>query len=126
MADDLLFVYGTLRDGSPHPRAWALRRESELLGRAWMRGRLYRVAHYPGLRPGGGRVTGELLRLAHPESTLRWLDAYEGAAFRRERRPATLEDGQVVTPWRHLYIGPTAGLATIPGGHFLAGTGGPR
>jgi len=81
VATDLLFVYGTLRPGARSPMARYLTANADLIGRARYQGRLYRVAHYPGVVPSRHPqewVIGDVLRLADPERVLRRLDIHEG------------------------------------------------
>jgi len=129
---DRLFVYGTLRRGSGHPLACRLQQGAEYLGLATVAGRLYRVAHYPGLVPArqpGQRVVGDLFRLRQPRALLAWLDRYEecGPGFPRPteylRRAVRVHPlgGAPCRAWVYLYNRDTAGLAPIPGGDFLSG-----
>src|SRR6185295_689420 len=90
-----LFVYGTLKSGFRNRFARRLRRESRLLGRAHMPGRLYRVRWYPGMRPPRGPedvVMGELYKLRQASKTLKALDEWE-ENYTRELRRATLASG---------------------------------
>ena len=99
-----LFVYGTLKSGFRNRFARRLRREAKFLGPAHMRGRLYRVRWYPGMRPAGdGAVVGELYRLRHPAKTLEALDRYEGDHYRRELRVATRDTGRPMHAWVYIY-----------------------
>lgn len=92
--NDWLFVYGTLQqhwlaDESKWPAAAdkqalrqlrrALQQQARWHGSAQIRGRLYRVAHYPGLicDPRGDWINGDLYALRQPQSLLPLLDAYE-------------------------------------------------
>ena len=91
-----LFVYGTLKTGFDNRWAKALGESATLLGPARLRGRLYRVAHYPGLKRsarGNSWVVGELFRLHNPRKLLQALDRYEGERFKRVRALADLEQG---------------------------------
>jgi gamma-glutamylcyclotransferase (GGCT)/AIG2-like uncharacterized protein YtfP len=81
---NLLFVYGTLRSEFNNHYARLLRSQADLVGKASVRGSIYRVEHYPAYRPDpAGEVRGELYRLADPETTLKALDEYEGSDFER-------------------------------------------
>ncbi len=116
-----LFVYGSLRPGSPHPMARWLARRSRLLGPAWLPGRLYALPGYPALvDASGARVRGELLALARPLAVLAELDRYEAAGpavpnpeFRRVPRPVQAEGLGEVTAWVYLYARPVAGLRPL-------------
>ncbi len=125
-----LFVYGTLRCGSRHPNATRLAREATWLGRAVVRGRLWRVAHYPGLvAPGSGIVRGDLFRL-HDEASLSWLDAYEMCGP-DDPRPHCYARAAIGVRWRgrtataatYLWVAPTRGLRAVRGGDWLATAG---
>lgn len=123
----LLFVYGTLRPGSPHPFAARLARESRWLGMARARGRLYRVSWYPAYVPGAaGWVSGDLLRLTRPGETLAWLDAFEDVAPSAgppEYARATVPVLGGIGPRRaqtYRYTLPVKGLTPLPGGDWLA------
>lgn len=128
MTDDLLFVYGTLRKGCPHPRALRLAAEAAYVGAASASGHLYRVADYPGFVPGSeGLVRGDLFRLVHAQATLAWLDDYEECAshfpppqeYRRERLTVDGPHGEVEA-WTYVYALPVGNLEPIDGGDFLA------
>ena len=102
-----LFVYGTLKSGFANRFARRLRREAKLVGPARMRGRLYRVRWYPGMRPPRDPaewVAGELFLLRHPKSTLSALDEYEGRhEYRRVLRTAILNTGRAVSAWVYIF-----------------------
>lgn len=130
---DILFAYGTLMTSARTSRTGRrergrLAREAESLGSATLPGRLYDLGHYPGLVEGGdGSVHGEALRLAHPEHTLRWLDAYEGIGagtrdhdeYVRVERTIRLEAGQSVTAWVYLYQRDVTGKPEVAGGRWV-------
>lgn len=78
----LVFVYGTLRLGFTNPAARRLHSRGEFLGVANVRASLYDCGRWPGITRGEGRVRGELFRVS--PQLLRYLDAWEGPAFRRE------------------------------------------
>ncbi len=81
---DLIFVYGTLRSEFNNRYARLLRKDATLVGRATVRGSIYRVRHFPAFRPEpDGEVQGELYRLLSPVETLKALDDYEGEEFER-------------------------------------------
>jgi len=68
-----------------------------------MRGRLYRIRSYPGMRRSPGeRVTGELYRLRQPLKTLKILDQWE-EHYARELHPATLQTGETLRAWVYIY-----------------------
>jgi gamma-glutamylcyclotransferase (GGCT)/AIG2-like uncharacterized protein YtfP len=121
---DFLFVYGTLRSEFENSAARRLRAEAHLIGRATVKGSLFRIAHYPGYRPQpDGVVHGELYRLKNAGATLAELDDYEGPEYTRVMvrvTPATTGDGTAHSAWIYQYgMEPPAGLQ-IPSGDFCA------
>lgn len=127
----LLFVYGTLRRGSGHPMQRVLSRNARWLGAATFRGRLYRVADYPGAVPSDDArdaVRGDVYRLARPRSTLLRLDRYEdcvfgrpgAGAYRRECVTLQLDGVGPVRAWIYLLNGATEESRRIAHGDFLA------
>jgi gamma-glutamylcyclotransferase (GGCT)/AIG2-like uncharacterized protein YtfP len=99
-----LFVYGTLRRGSPNKYADLLQANAQFLGNARMRGRLLQFANYPGAvlsdQPGEW-VPGELYELQNP-SILSILDKYEGSEFKRVQTTVSLDDGPALETWAYL------------------------
>jgi gamma-glutamylcyclotransferase (GGCT)/AIG2-like uncharacterized protein YtfP len=102
---------------------------ADRIGAAGFRGRLYRVAAYPGAvasQRAEDVVRGELYRLRDP-ALLPVLDRYEGcdpgnaaAPYARRLAPVTLADGAASTnAWIYLYTGPIDGLERIVSGDFL-------
>lgn len=122
-----IFVYGTLRAGFDGPMAHWLAQVAQLVGPAWVDGLLYRVADYPALVPGDGRVRGDLFVLEDADAVLTRLDAYEECTsddpqpheYRRVRLLVDGPDGPVEA-WTYLYALPVAGPDRIAGGDFLA------
>ncbi len=98
------------------------------MGPATIAGRLYRIDWYPGLVPGDGMVHGEVFRLRTPESSLVWLDAYEGIApddaetnrneYERVRRPVTLANGDLVETWVYLYLRDVSSATPVADGRW--------
>ena len=101
-----LFVYGTLKSNFDNRWAKMLRESASFLGTARLRGKLYRIAHYPGLKRGGrgdAWVIGELFWLHNPGKILEALDLYEGDNFLRVRAVAYLEGGGRRACWTYEY-----------------------
>jgi gamma-glutamylcyclotransferase (GGCT)/AIG2-like uncharacterized protein YtfP len=102
-----LFVYGTLRHGSPNKYADLLQANAQFLGNARMRARLCQSPNYPGAvlsdQPNGW-VSGELYHLQNP-SILSTLDEYEGSEFERVRITVSLDNGQEPETWVYLFRG---------------------
>lgn len=123
-----LFVYGTLLRSAARPMHATLCAVASLVGPARVRGRLYLIAHYPGLvlDDEAGWVVGELYRLRDPV-VLDPLDEYEGARrhdaepreYRRVRRTVQLRTGSLHPAWIYEYGRSTEGRALIASGDFL-------
>lgn len=95
----LLFAYGSLQ-AKTGVRAVdeALKRWTRPLGPAHVRGRLYALGAYPGLKPGAGKVKGSLLLLKDPERALAVLDPYEDYDPRAPRKGEFARAYAEVTP----------------------------
>ncbi|MET0906635.1 MAG: gamma-glutamylcyclotransferase family protein [Tardiphaga sp.] len=128
---DLIFVYGTLMRGFDHPMSKLLVSGADFVGDAACRGRLYMVAHYPGLLLSTDEddiVHGELFRMHEPDAMLAVLDDYEGigpeheqpALYLREMLAVTLGDGSVSAAWTYIYNRPVVDATRIVSGRFLA------
>jgi gamma-glutamylcyclotransferase (GGCT)/AIG2-like uncharacterized protein YtfP len=127
---DYVFVYGTLMRGFDHPMSRLLAAGADFLGEASCRGRLYLVAHYPGLLHSdnaGDVVFGELYRLRDVDALMAALDDYESVGpgyeaptlYLRERVPVTLGDSTVVEAWTYIYNRPVDESKRIVSGRFL-------
>lgn len=134
MSNAMLFVYGTLMSSAPgrmgRSQRARLAREGRVIGPATMQGRLYDVGRYPGLVTTVDvceRVHGEVVRLADPAGTLRWLDAYEGivpgrgedSEYERVEAAAVLASGGIITAWVYVYKRDTSAARHLPGGAWL-------
>jgi gamma-glutamylcyclotransferase (GGCT)/AIG2-like uncharacterized protein YtfP len=128
-SNDRLFVYGTLMRGHGNPMAQLLAQHGEFLGAASCQGRLYRIAHYPGLLLSDDPaeiVFGELFRLPDPAALLPDLDAYEGCgegdakptAYLRQIIPVTRDNGRVLEAWTYVYNWPVQPDRLIVSGRF--------
>jgi gamma-glutamylcyclotransferase (GGCT)/AIG2-like uncharacterized protein YtfP len=127
---DRIFVYGTLMRGFDHPMSKLLASGSDYLGEASCQGRLYMVAHYPGLlhaATSGDIVFGDLFQMRDPEKLLAVLDDYEGVGpgheqptlYLRDLLPVTLGNGSVVQAWTYIYNRPVSETSRIASGRFL-------
>lgn len=127
---DRIFVYGTLMRGFDHPMSKLLSAGADLLGAAICPGRLYLVAHYPGLlRPSqaGDVVHGELYRMHRSDELLATLDDYESCGpgyaaptlYLRETIDVTLMDGPIQEAWTYIYNRPVTEQSRIVSGKFL-------
>lgn len=127
---DLIFVYGTLMRGFDHPMSKLLSRSAEFLGEGQCPGRLYLVAHYPGLLRASTAddvVSGELYRMRDPGTLLLELDEYESCGpnfdpptlYLREELPVTLSNGTVRQAWTYIYNRPVPESQRIASGRFI-------
>ncbi len=110
-ANELLFVYGTLRRGAHrggkvNPFAVRLENEAAWLGEARAPGRLYQVnPDYPGMawpESDAEWVKGEVWGFSDPE-LWRALDDYEGEEYQRVTCTVTMADGGQRAAWVYLY-----------------------
>ena len=129
---DRIFVYGTLMRGFDHPMSKLLASSAEFLGEASCRGRLYMIAHYPGLlhsTADGDVVHGDLFRMRDPDELLAVLYDYESIGpeheepmlYLREMLPVTLADGSTEQAWTYIYNRPVSETTRIASGRFLRG-----
>ena len=125
-----LFVYGTLMRRVRHPMAALLAAQAEFVGEARYRGRLYLVAHYPGVVPSVSAddvVFGDVYALRHPSRLLPRLDVYEGCApsspkpvrYLRKLQSVELDGGRTIDALVYLYNHPVTGLKRIRNGRFV-------
>ncbi|GAB3647035.1 gamma-glutamylcyclotransferase [Echinicola sediminis] len=127
---DYLFVYGTLAQSSAHPMAVFLRENCKLVGKAYVNGRLYLVADYPGLvlsKNSQEIVFGYIYSAEEMDSLLLVLDKYEEAGpkfpvpqeYKRERILVYhISSSQTWLCWAYIYNLPTENLPLIPSGDF--------
>jgi gamma-glutamylcyclotransferase (GGCT)/AIG2-like uncharacterized protein YtfP len=112
---DVIFVYGTLRSEFSGEFALLLRANAEFVGKATVRGSIYRVAHYPAFREEpDGVVHGEIYRL-RDASILEQLDDYEGDEFERVR---------IGEWWIYRFSGAVSEERRIESGDFLEASAG--
>ena len=112
-ANELLFVYGTLRRGGSHHR---LLGDAGLLG-TWVSGPHYRVLDmgpYPALVMGDAPVVGEVYRIG--PDMLPALDAYEGCPGDYHRARAETPFGAA---WVYLWDRPPPAVPSVRGGDWL-------
>ena len=117
---DRLFVYGTLRPGSGNRFADELAKRANHIGQGTIKGRLYRVAHYPGLvtaQAEGERVRGDVFDGITPE-LWRMLDDYEGSDYAREVVAVRMEEGAIVEACVYRFLLRTEGLSWIRSGDW--------
>ena len=117
---DRLFVYGSLRRGQPNPWAAKLEESATWQGPARTRGRLYRVAAYPGMLAPAQTddwVSGELYQL-RDTAVFDELDAYEGEDYVRAEWPVEMPGGETIDAWVYLYCSMVDEDSRIPSGDF--------
>jgi gamma-glutamylcyclotransferase (GGCT)/AIG2-like uncharacterized protein YtfP len=125
---NLLFIYGTLMQAENSYGAY-LRDNSELLGKAKLRGKLFDIGPYPGAHyiPGSDLYTfGHLLKLRRPNEALQIIDEYEGFGatelqpneFVREIVQVEYNNGPVIC-WAYLYNHPVDDLSEIKSGDYI-------
>lgn len=120
-----LFVYGTLMRGHSLHKFLAHKRRAEFLGKAKVRGRLYRLRRrrYPGAilaSRAHGFVHGELYWINDPQSTLKLIDRIEGCdegLFQR-RLVDVWTNGSKTKAWTYFYARPLDGAERIPTGRY--------
>ena len=124
---ELLFVYGSLRQGFS---AQGLMRHvrARYLGKASVRGRLFDLGGFPGAvkAPGASqRVLGELYYLPRAVRTLKSLDRYEGSGYRREVTEVEWQSGRRVRGWIYWLKRVPASRHQIEGGDYASAKGEP-
>ncbi|HEX5276840.1 MAG TPA: gamma-glutamylcyclotransferase family protein [Fluviicoccus sp.] len=96
--------------------------EAHWLGKAVVRGDLYRVSWYPALMPGNGRVIGDVYGI--PEHLWIDLDRFEGIEgpdpeYRRQVSPVQMASGLWLDAWVYWYVRSVADLTPVSGGDWL-------
>ncbi len=134
MADEFVFVYGTLRKGQTTAMSYVLARHCEFVADGFMQGRLYEVAGYPGVVESCDsteKVFGELYRLVDRDLVLRQLDEYEECTehfpepheYVRKKLLISRGDGGTEPAWVYVYNRGTANLLHIKSGDYLEPSG---
>lgn len=129
MAGEHLFVYGTLKRNFNHPMHALLVQYSDYAGPATLCGRMYRVAHYPGVVRSDDPaqvVQGELYRVHDAQALFEALDDYEECSpkhplpheYDRALCPVLLPDGSSLSAWVYLYVREVSALPLIASGCF--------
>ena len=130
MANEFIFVYGTLRQRARHPIHRQLRVHAEWHDEAQMQGCLFEVAGYPGAIESpdpNHRVKGELYRIVNGRRLLALLDDYEECSgkfpepYEYHRKLVTIRTsrGDTVSAWAYIYQKQTTQLRKIPDGDYL-------
>jgi len=128
---DLLFVYGTLRQGNTNAMAAYLAAHAEFVTEGWFQGQMYQISYYPGAvasEQPHHRVHGEVYRLGDSQTVLAALDEYEECTarhappteYQRIKSRIQTRDGGILEPvWIYLYQWSLEGKALIETGYFI-------
>jgi len=130
MADNYLFVYGTLRRACQHALFKVLDNQAEFVAEATFQGILYLLDNYPGVIESSESIDivyGELYYLNDVNLVLSALDDYEECSlafpapteYRRCKRLVKLNNQQIIEAWIYLYNRPISNLPRIKSGDFL-------
>lgn len=128
---DLLFVYGTLRQGNTNAMAAYLVAHAEFVTGGWFQGQMYQISYYPGVIASNqpdDRVFGEVYRLKDAQAVLAVLDDYEEcsaqhtqpAEYQRVQTQILAVDGLALEQvWIYLYQWPLDNNRLIESGDFM-------
>lgn len=116
-------LYGSLMRGLGAAKRLGLEDRMRFVGPCVLEGALYDLGDWPGLRPGSGRVVGEIHALLEP-AVLATLDAFEDyvpeapqrSLYLRER--VTLVEPAGTRVWTYVYNRAPDGAARIPHGDW--------
>ncbi|MEL5848648.1 MAG: gamma-glutamylcyclotransferase family protein [Candidatus Igneacidithiobacillus chanchocoensis] len=131
MKNEFLFVYGTLRKFNNNDMHKLLNCNSDYIGEAYYKGKLYRVDDYPALIPSKDPrdiVIGEVYRLKNID-VIKEIDRYEEYGeefptpneFIRKKDFVTMKDKRKRECFIYFYNRKVDGLFQIKSGDFLAG-----
>src|SRR5438105_1922240 len=126
---DYVFFYGTLLPNHAPPEVANTVRGLKKVGRGVVRGRLYDLGQYPGLKLDSAAhttVKGNVFEIPRDQKVLRVLDRYEGfrptrrakSLFVRRRSPVRLGRNRVLNCWLYEYNKNPSEAARIPAGRF--------
>jgi gamma-glutamylcyclotransferase (GGCT)/AIG2-like uncharacterized protein YtfP len=121
-----VFTYGTLMTGESNHyviQPFLVAVEPAILSGMVM---LLAAPHYPGIVPGDGTVSGQLMTVARPAEAIQALDdleLYFGPGhpeneYERESLKVQLLDGSSVEAWVYLFLRSTLIMPTIVGGDW--------
>lgn len=119
-----LAFYGTLRPGGGALGILGIAPRLQWLGRCFLRGDLYDLGEYPGLMPGNGIVTCDLVTAPDP-ATMRMIDTWEDwipgnppeALYRRQRVRLLFPDRDALV---YVWNGSLDEATLVPGGDWLS------
>ncbi|MBF6057409.1 gamma-glutamylcyclotransferase family protein [Thiomicrorhabdus heinhorstiae] len=124
-----LFVYGSLRKRAA--RHDLIAAYCEYVSEAYLNGKLFEVAGYPGAIESSqpdDRVLGEVYRIVEREKLLAGLDEYEECSenfplpheYIRKKLAIDLADGKRIFSWVYIFNRDTSELMPITNGDYLA------
>jgi gamma-glutamylcyclotransferase (GGCT)/AIG2-like uncharacterized protein YtfP len=127
-----LFVYGTLRDASVNHKAYFLKSNATLIGKATINARLYKVSWYPAiiLSPSDQDIVhGEIYQISYDvlEMVLHELDSYEGIyesneasdEYERVATTAVTAEGVAILCWVYNYKAKLPEASRILSGDYI-------
>jgi len=129
MKTNYLFVYGTLMKSSEHAIHPLLKPHCQFISRAWMLGKLYQIAHYPGVIESHHkheRVYGELYEFTNRNQVFAQLDDYEECSsafpspheYLRKQVRVYLSETDTQYAWTYIYNHPVHKNNRILSGDF--------
>lgn len=127
---DLLFVYGTLRQGNTNDMATYLANHALFVAGGWFQGQMYQISYYPGVIASDNahdRVYGEVYRLHDARAALAVLDDYEECSslhthpteyIRTQVKIQAIDGTTLESVWIYIYQRNVAALKLIESGDF--------
>ncbi len=130
MANEFIFVYGTLRQECASPMHGVLAQYGEYFSAGTLQGTLYEVKGYPGAIESDRStelVYGELYRIIDQEKIFAELDDYEECSpafphpheYIRKKAKVSLPEGGNLTAWVYIYNHGVSQLTRIEGGDYM-------
>ncbi len=124
-----IFVYGTLLGRNKGIKKITGKNDCRYLGRGLIRGAMYDLGEYPGVKRIGardGHVHGEVYEITDFDEVVPLLDEYEETdpvnpgkgLFRRHLTTVSMNDGRKVRAFVYLYNRDARGLRRIPSGEW--------
>ena len=129
MANEYLFVYGTLKSSFHHPQFKHIKRYAQFISAASYQGMLFNVGGYPGVVPSTKPtdiVYGEVYLLEDANRLLTILDEYEECSSNYQQPTEYIRSLQLINfnnnlsveSWIYLYNHKIDGLLRITSGIF--------
>lgn len=130
MADEYIFVYGTLRKNSNGPKSHLLSDHCQYVADGYILGSLYDLGNYPGVlvcEVPKSRVYGECFKVENSAIVLSELDEWEECSasfpdpklYLRKSCPVILSSEQKVSAWVYIYNRDVTRHTYIRGGDYL-------